>query len=223
MTHEALFAAINSGDRKALEQILTADPGAARASDANGVSAILAAVYRGNGEAVAALRATGIELTLFEAAAVGDAARVQHLLETKAASATDYNTDGFHALGLAAFFHHFDVLTILLASGADVHAPSRNPMRVTALHSAVADGGDRESALALIAAGADPNATQRHGWTPLHGAAQSGDRAVVEALLAAGADPARTNDDRKRAADIARESGHADIASLLGANADRTG
>ena len=213
--HEELFAAINSGDLKALGTILAADPSAARAIDANGVSAILAAVYRGNADAVAALRSTGIDLNVFEAAAVGDAGRVQDLLRTKAASATDYNTDGFHPLGLAAFFHHFDVLKILLASGADVHAPSRNPMRVTALHSAVADGGHRESALALIAAGADPNARQRHGWTPLHGAAQSGDRAVVEALLAAGADRTLTHDGGKTAADVAQESGHAEIAALL--------
>ena len=213
--HEELFAAINSGDLQGLGTILAADPSAARAIDANGVSAILAAVYRGNADAVAALRSTGIDLNVFEAAAVGDVDRVQDLLRTKAASATDYNTDGFHPLGLAAFFHHFDVLKILLASGADVHAPSRNPMRVTALHSAVADGGHRESALALIAAGADPNARQRHGWTPLHGAAQSGDRAVVEALLAAGADRTLTHDGGKTAADVARESGHAEIAAVL--------
>lgn len=222
MTHDELFAAIQNGDLQALQKILTADRGAARASDANGVSAILAAVYRGNGEAVAALRETGIELNVFEAAAVGDADRVKHLLETKAASATDHNTDGFHPLGLAAFFHRVDVLKLLLNSGADVHAPSRNPMRVTALHSAVADGGDRESALALIAAGADPNAKQRHGWTPLHGAAASGDRVVVEALLAAGADPALTNDDGKTAADVARRSGHRDVAELIEHAADAT-
>lgn len=216
MTREDVFKAITTGDRAGLRAILKTDPSAAKAIDANGTSAILAAVYRNDLEAVSALRSTGVDLNLFEAAAVGDAGRVEDLLRTKAANATDYNTDGFHALGLAAFFHQFDVLKILLASGADVRAPSRNPMCVTALHSAVADKGDAESALALIAAGADPNARQQHGWTPLHGAAASGDRAVVEALLAAGADRALAIDDGRRAADLARENGHADLAELLG-------
>jgi ankyrin repeat protein len=213
--HDELFAAIKSGNLNALGKILEADPGAARAVDADGVSALLAAVYRRNPDAVAALRATGIHLNVFEAAALGDVDRVQHLLQTNAARATDYSTDGFHPLGLAAFFGHFEVLKLLLASGADVLAPSRNAMRVTALHSAVADGGSSENALALIAAGADPNAKQRHGWTPLHAAAQTGDRTVVEALLEAGADPAITNDDGKTAAMLARASGHAEIAARI--------
>lgn len=213
--HEELFAAIHAGDHSALRGILQADPSAAGAIGPDGVSAVLAAVYRADQDAVAALRATGVELNVFEAAAVGDADRVRHLLQAKDASVTDYNADGFHPLGLAAFFGQVDVVRVLLELGADVQAASHNPMRVTALHSAVADGGHREIALALIAAGADPNAKQRHGWTPLHGAAHSGDRAVVAALLAAGADRRLTNDEGRRAADIARERGHAEVADLL--------
>jgi ankyrin repeat protein len=57
----------------------------------------------------------------------------------------------------------------------------------------------------------------------LHGAAQSGDREVVEALLAAGADPVATHDGGKRAADIAREAGHAELAELLERAPTRSG
>lgn len=43
----------------------------------------------------------------------------------------------------------------------------------------------------LLAAGADPNARDRSGKTPLHAAVQSpAPRSVVKRLLAAGADPA---------------------------------
>jgi ankyrin repeat protein len=214
--HDELFGAIKTGDLAALKRILDTDPSAARAVDENGISALLTAVYHQKPEAVAALRAVGIDLNVFEAAAVGDSARVRELLTASPALARSYSSDGFHPLGLAAFFKQFDVLKILLGFGADVHAPSRNAMKVTALHSAVADGGHRDSALALIAGGADPNAKQRHGWTPLHGAAESGDRAVVDALLAAGADPTLANDDGRTAADVAREAGHAEIAKALG-------
>ena len=41
----------------------------------------------------------------------------------------------------------------------------------------------------LIAAGADVNATQHGGYTPLHEAAQHGDVEMVELFLSAGADP----------------------------------
>jgi ankyrin repeat protein len=206
--------AIKGRDQSAVERILAAGPRAGTAVDTNGVSALLTAVYHGNAAAVAALRATGIELTVFEAAAVGDLGRLRVLVDGDPALARAFAPDGFHPLGLAAFFHHAEVVTFLIAAGAEVSAPSRNAMRVTALHSAIA-GRDRDSTLALIAAGADVNATQQDDFTALHAAAQNGDREIVEALLAAGADPslALANDDRP--ADVARKSGHGDIAQLL--------
>jgi uncharacterized protein len=209
-----IFAAIAARDQSELERIIAADPTAAAAVDADGVSALLTAVYHGNEEAAAVLRATGIELNVFEAAAVGDLGRVRALVDGDPALARAFAPDGFHPLGLAAFFHHADVVTFLIAAGADVSAPSRNRMRVTALHSAIA-GQDRESTLALIAAGADVNAKQQDEFTALHEAAQNGDREVVEALLAAGADPALALANGDRPADVARKHGHAEIAKAL--------
>jgi len=64
----------------------------------------------------------------------------------------------------------------------------------------------------LLEHGADPNAAQDGGFTPLHSAAQNDDRASVEALLAAGADPSLVSDDGKRPADLAGEG----VRELLG-------
>src|SRR4051812_19837415 len=58
---------------------------------------------------------------------------------------------------------------------------------VTALHLA-ACGGHREAARALVAAGADVNATAKDG-TPLSVAVWEGHLEVVELLLTHGADP----------------------------------
>ncbi|PAW77778.1 MAG: hypothetical protein B9S27_08050 [Opitutia bacterium Tous-C8FEB] len=60
----------------------------------------------------------------------------------------------------------------------------------TALHWA-ARHDDLETGRALLAAGADANATNRYGLTPLALAAMNGSGAFVELLLAAGADPER--------------------------------
>jgi cytohesin len=55
----------------------------------------------------------------------------------------------------------------------------------------------------LLEYGADPNASQDGGFTPLHSAAQNDDRESVEALLEAGADPSLANDDGKTPAELA--------------------
>ncbi len=173
------------------------------------------AVYRGDAANVTALLAEHPVLDIFEAAAVGDADRVRELVDADPALASAYGRDGFHPLGLAAFFKHTDVVLLLIAAGADVRAASRNANKVTALHSAVADGGDVRAVQALIVAGADVNAVQEGGFTPLHAAAQTGSTDIADALLAAGADPSAANTVGKRAADFARDAGHAELAQRL--------
>ncbi len=206
--------AIKKGDRVAVERELAADPSLAQ-SEENGTSVVLLAAYHREPE-IAKLLAEGKgTLSIFEAAAVGDVPRVEELIGEDASLANACAPDGFHPLGLAAFFRQPAVAGLLLARGADVRAASKNPMQVTALHSAVADGGHAEIAKMLVRAGADVNARQRHGWTPLHGAADSGDRETVELLLAHGADLAATHDGGKTALDIAREKGHTRIVDAL--------
>jgi len=103
---------------------------------------------------------------------------------------------------------------VLLDAGADPNARSANEMQVMPLHSAVA-GGFTDVALMLIERGADVDVRQRHGWTPLHGAAQHDDGSVVDALLAADADATARLDDGSTAADLATAKGHDAIADRL--------
>ena len=213
-----IFSAVKDGDRDSVERILADDPAAAGARDADGVSVLLTAVYWGKNDIRDLLLALGPELDVFEASAVGDVSRVRELVDADASLASAYSPDGFFPLGLASFFKHPDVVRELLTAGADPRGVARNPMQVTALHSAVANGGDRESALALIAAGADVNAQQRHGWTALHGAAEMGDSEVIEALLTAGADPMMATQEGKTPADLAREHGDEEVAARLEAS-----
>ncbi len=60
-------------------------------------------------------------------------------------------------------------------------------MNRTNLHYAAVDN-DTHVTASLLAAGADPTASDTAGWTPLHFAAANGARDVAQLLIAAGAD-----------------------------------
>lgn len=66
-----------------------------------------------------------------------------------------------------------------------------------------------------MAAGADVNARQHGGWTPLMQAAAHGDLEIVDVLLGAGADPSLTSDEGKTPAALADENGHPTLAERL--------
>ena len=209
------IAAVKQGDRESVERMLGADPALARARDESGVSVVLLAHYHGEPAIGALLAAARDDLDVFEAAAAGDTERLRSLVAADPALANATAPDGFSPLGLAAFFKREDAARALLEHGADPSAPSRNVMKVTPLHSAVADGGNTAIAKMLIAAGAEVNVAQRHGWTPLHGAAATGDVEVVRLLLARGADPHAKHDGGATALDLARENDHSEAAALL--------
>lgn len=214
---DEFFAAIDAGDGAAVGRLLSAKPSIAAASDGDGVSATMHALYQGHPDIAEAIAAALPELDVFEAAALGRIDRLAELLVAEAALATVRSADGFTALHYPAFFGMGEAgaaSSALLAAGADSNARSANDLSVLPLHSAVA--GDHDDVVAvLLAAGADVNVTQRHGYTPLHGAAQNGAAATVDRLLAAGADRSAMNDDGRTAADLAAEAGHPDIARRL--------
>ena len=224
MTAE-LFAAIKSGDMATVERVLERDRGLVDARDEDGLSPVLAALYHGRNEIATAVLRRGPRLTVFEAAAAGDLARVRELVGANPAQANGVAPDGYSALGLAAFFKRRDVVRYLLESGADPRPASRNG-GFTPLHSAVAtDAGaaDVEIVRMLLDKGADPNARSQSGSTPLHTVAFTADRASLDLLLRHGADRTIKNNDGNTALDIATERGSHEVARDLGVGArDRT-
>lgn len=106
-----------------------------------------------------------------------------------------YVYEGDTALHVAAAAWRSDLLRRLIGSGAQV--ASRNRLGATPLHYAASGNpasarwnpaAQSEAISVLVAAGADPNAPDDNGSTPLHRAIRCRCAAATEALLRGGAD-----------------------------------
>ena len=210
----ALITAVKAGDAERVKALLAEDVALANAKDADGTSAVLIATYWGKRDINRLLLAAKPELSVHEAAAVGDEARVMGWIKAQPELLDAYSQDGFTPLQLGAFFSHADVVKFLLARGANMKAVSRNPMKLMALHSAAAANHIPITKL-LLANGADVNAKQAGGFTPIHAAAQSGNAEMMKLLLEWGADPSSQTDEGKTARDFAAEGKHTDTLKLL--------
>lgn len=211
---ERFFDAIKAGKVDEVKALVEQDPSLRSARDANGASAILVAAYNMKPDVVNALIELGAPVDIFEAAVLGKVDRIQDILKSAPARASEYAPDGFTPVALAAFFGQPAAVMALIAAGADVNAAAKNPLKVAALHAAVA-GRNIEAVKAILAAGADANAQQQAGFRPIHEAGNNANRTLAELLIAHGADPTLTADDGKNAIDIARAKGHAEFADWL--------
>ena len=160
------------------------------------VSEILQEKYRGNNTRVEELLKTGPTLNIFEAAATGQTARVRELLAGNPNLVNLYAADGFHPLGLAAFFGNKETVEALLQAGADVNQQSRESMKVSALHSSAAAHRPDIAAL-LLDKGANPNLRGQAGLTVFHEAAATGQIDLAEMLLQHGGDVNATDNSGK--------------------------
>jgi ankyrin repeat protein len=159
------------------------------------MSELLQALYAGDRARADELLALAPELNVFEAAACGRTERLRELLDGDSSLANAFGDDGFHPLGLACFFGHFQAARLLLARGADVNALSRNErIQTAAIHAAAASGetgADESKRYELVKlvldSGADPNLRQGGGSRAIDTARQNGDESVERLLKERGA------------------------------------
>ena len=180
----------------------------------NSETLYLYCLYRGKAKCTDALAKRG-GLTLHEAAAAGDAARVAACAKDAPWSLQSLSADGWTALHLAAFLGRDEAVLRLLDLGSDARQWGRAFDSNLPLHAACAGHKLGKAAFAkLIAATGDPNVAVK-GYTPLMIAAGNDFVDAVDALLDAGADRSLKTPDNKTAADFARERGHAELAAKL--------
>ncbi len=213
-----LIGAIKSGSTEETARLLANNPGIVYQEDNAGLHPVMLAMYYGQREIAAHLRAAMDSVNIWEAAALGELDTVRHLMAEDPNAKDAVAPDGFTPLGLAAFFGLAEMLTWLLEQGADPNKPSENQMAVYPINSAAANR-NQETALklvqVLVAHQADVNAAQHGGWTPLHQAAAHGINDLVEFLLEHGADRSLKSEDGRTAADMALAGGYEELAAKM--------
>ncbi len=207
----SLAQLIQSGDVEGVREHLAENP---NATVEEAPSPLLLAVYHGQAAVAEAIRHTRPDLTLHEAAALGDVHQRAASLAKDPGGVKEFSTDGFSPLGYAAFFNHPSAAKLLLKAGADANVVSQNGLGVSPLHSALA-GGHKELARMLFEAGGDVSAPSKAGWTPAHYAAHKGDLETARYLRARGAKLDAVNADGHTAAQIAHAEGRTELAELL--------
>lgn len=217
-SEQRLFAAIEAGQIDTVRELVSGDRTLVDARNTSGLSAVLVATYYGRNEIAKLLIDAGARLTIFEAAATGAQERVEQMLQKNPSAVNSFSTDGWTPLHLAVFFGRVNIVHLLHSKGADLNAVSENDQRVRPLHSALANPNNAAVAQLLIDYGADVNATQAQGYTPLHYAASNGLESIVRNLLVRSVDENARNAEGKTARELAIEKGHSAVADLLKSN-----
>lgn len=184
---DAFLKAVTGGDQATVRSMINRDPKLVASKNDKGQSAVILATFYGKKEIVEILLKSGVELNIFDAAATGQTTRVRSLITQDKSLINAYAPDGFFPLGLAIFFGHLETASVLLEAGADVNMASRESMKVTPLHSAVA-ARQLEIGKKLLSLGAMVDARGETGFTPLMEAAANGDMEFAKLLLDSGAD-----------------------------------
>lgn len=206
------FDAIKKGDAEKVGELLKQRPTLIQARTKNGTTPVLFAVFTDHREMAESLLAAGIEPNIFEAAATGRVERIRALLKSDPALVKAYSPDGWTALHLN--WGNPQVAELLLDSGADINAVSKNRFIATPLQSALAAQWTAVARL-LIARGANVNCRGDGGFSPLHEAASSGQLEIARLLLKHGAKLDARTDDGKTPLDIAVEFKQDEVAKLL--------
>lgn len=221
----ALFAAITSGDARAVSAAIKSSPALLEARSSLGETPLTHAIRSRQDKIVSFLVARGANLEarangstpIFMAAGEGPPATATLLLQHGAQVNAHGGDEGETPLFWAINNSDAPVMVaLLLRAGADVKATDMKIKR-TPLHICVDQGVNAGPAVwnLLLRAGANVNARDRMGQTPLHLAAVNDKRAGAQWLLAHGANPNARDNFGWTPLRWAEKGNHLELAALL--------
>jgi ankyrin repeat protein len=195
--YSGLHAAAFTGDRTALDRLLAEKPTPAvlNARDSQGRTAVHAAAFARQRDAIRRLAQAGADLQLLEndrydavtiAAVADDEETLRTLLELGASAKLTTSRYEGTALIAAAHLGHDGVVRQLIAAGAPLDHVNNLHWTATIEAVVLGDGGPRHQATlkALLDAGANAQLADRSGRTPLDLARARGYREMVLMLEA---------------------------------------
>jgi uncharacterized protein len=138
---------------------------------------------------------------------------IQVLLQIGVANPDLKNNKGHTALSIAVLKGYADIVSTLLAEGADPNIPCQNG--ATALMLAAQQGKEAIVHLFLQYGRVDLNLKFKSGYTALMFAAHKGHASIVQNLLNAGADLGCQDPKGRSAIILAAQQGHADVINFL--------
>jgi len=210
-----IHQAASSGDLAKVRELVEKDPALIRLKDENGRTPLHWAARGVHFELLKFLVEKGAEVgaadasgttALHSVAARGHFEACKMLIE-KGASVKAKNADGATPFYHAATAGSREILEYLLAHGANkTDLEIRNTWGRTPLCAVARDGGQPEILKVLVALGADVNAADSSGWTPIMLAAWRPNKEAVDVLLDAGADLPVNNPEGERL--LADAAGH---------------
>jgi ankyrin repeat protein len=194
-----MLSACVRGDRQRVIDLLEGEPSLATAANMFGSTPVHAAHYSGHREIVELLLANARAPDGFLAAELGNVEALRRVLDRTPALAHEFNAVGSTALHGACYWGSVAAARLLIDSGADVNAKTRDAfLQIAPLGAAVAtpdvpNPSQNEAVVSslvdlLLDSGADVNARRKDGMTALHAAAYRGLLQVIRQLLEGGAD-----------------------------------
>lgn len=214
-SEEEFLKAVKSGDLGTIQGMLAEAPDLKNTRTGKGVHAAVLAIYYGWKDIAAEIVRYGPEMTIHDAATLGDFPRVKHLVADDPDLVDAVSGDGLTPLALAALGGNLEILEYLMAQGASVNIVSENENRSTPLTGAVAKG-NIDVVKVLLMHGADPNHVYGDGeFSPLLVAASHGKEGIVALLIQHGAYVNIRNKLGKTPLALAREKGYEAIAKSL--------
>jgi ankyrin repeat protein len=214
-----MIEAVKLNNIEKVDELISKDSALVNARNDNGETAILMAAYYRANDIKELLVNNGVDLNIFESAAIGSTGRVREILSNTPDCVKSYSPDGYTALALASHFGNEEIVKLLLDHGADVNVRSKdNHLKNMPIHAAIA-GNHEHVVRTLLHHGADINARcqgeWRPGFTPLHVAAYFGRTSIIRLLIENDADKTAITENGDSAYALAISRGHRESADLF--------